>query len=148
MLRFLGSLLLLISFVIPTFASDIAGTIKSSKGEASIVRDADRLPASVGASVLVSDAIETGEDGTVGITLKDNTRLTAGPNSELDINKFTFNTSTYKGSIDASLKRGTLGVISGKVAKASPGQVRFSTPTVTLGVRGTRFIMEAGQGED
>jgi hypothetical protein len=35
-------------------------------------------------------------------------------------------------------------VISGKLAKANPDAVRFSTPTTTLGVRGTAFIIEVG----
>ena len=38
-------------------------------------------------------------------------------------------------------------MISGKVAKANPDAVRFNTGTVTLGVRGTEFIIEAGEEE-
>ena len=43
------------------------------------------------------------------------------------------------------MRRGSLGVISGKIAKASPEQVSFNTPSVSLGVRGTEFILEAGE---
>jgi hypothetical protein len=50
--------------------------------------------------------------------------------------------------MDTSLKRGTLSVVSGKIAKQSPESVRFSTPTTTLGVRGTEFVIEVAGTED
>jgi hypothetical protein len=134
----------LLALVSPVFAADEAGTIKTSRGDAHIVRDAQPLPASVGSPILVSDSVITGADGAVGITLKDNTRLTAGPDTRLELNKFHFDTTSHEGVIDSTVQRGSLSVISGKVAKASPDGVRFHTPTVTLGVRGTEFIIETG----
>jgi hypothetical protein len=119
--------------------------IKTSKGVAGIERGGQKLPASVGVTVEQRDRIVTGADGAVGITLRDNTMLSAGPNSVLDLNKFAFDTTTHAGTLDASVKKGSLSVISGKLAKANPGAVSFSTPNLTLGVRGTEFIIEAGQ---
>jgi hypothetical protein len=86
----------------------------------------------------------TGPESFVGITLRDNTQLSAGANTILDLNKFAFDTTTQDGVLEASIKRGSLAVISGKLAKANPDAVRFSTPTTTLGVRGTAFIIEVG----
>ena len=141
-------ILLLVMAAGSAWATGEAGTIKTVKGSASIERAGQKLPASVGAPVQVADRIVTGADGAVGITLRDNTMLSAGPNATLDLNKFAFDTTTHAGTLDASLKRGSLAVISGKIAKASPESVSFSTPTLTLGVRGTEFILEAGtQGE-
>lgn len=122
-----------------------AGMIKTSKGSATIERAGQKLPATVGTGIEARDRVVTGADGAVGITLRDNTLLSAGPNSVLDLNKFAFDTTTHAGALDASVKKGTLSVISGKLAKANPQAVVFSTPTATLGVRGTEFIIEAGQ---
>lgn len=127
-------------------ASDQAGTVKTSRGVAAIERAGQKLPAAIGSPVLVSDRIVTGQNGAVGITLRDNTLLTAGPNSVLELNRFAFDSTTHAGALDASVKRGTLAVVSGKIAKASPENVRFNTPSVSLGVRGTEFIIEAGTG--
>lgn len=127
------------------WAAGEAGTVKTLKGSATIERGTQKQPVAVGASVMAADRIVTGADGMVGITLRDNTLLTAGPNSTLELNKFVFDSTTHAGTVDASVKRGTLAVISGKVAKTSPDNVRFSTPAMTLGVRGTEFIIEAGQ---
>lgn len=125
-----------------------AGIVKTSRGVANIERNGQRLPASVGAAVEARDRIVTGADGAVGVTLRDNTMLSAGPNSVLDLNRFAFNSTTHEGTIDASVKRGTLAVISGKIAKANPDAVHFFTPSITVGVRGTEFVIEAGQGSE
>lgn len=122
-----------------------AGTVKVSQGTATLERQGQTQPLRVGSEIWVSDKIMTGADGSVGITLRDNTLLSAGPNSVLQMNKFVYNSSTETGVIDASVRRGTVSVISGKIAKASPDSVSFSTPSMTLGVRGTHFIMDAGQ---
>ncbi len=135
----------LLALATPALAQTEAGVIKTSRGTAHISRGAQTLPAEVGATLLVNDSVVTGTDSAVGITLKDNTRLTAGPNTTLDMNKFSFNSTTNTGTVDASVKRGSLAVISGKIAKGSPEGVRFKTPTVTLGVRGTEFIIEVGE---
>ncbi len=127
------------------WAADVAGTVKVSKGQVMVERDQQKLPASVGTPIYSSDRVMTGPDGSVGITLRDNTLLSAGPNSTVDLDKFSFNSTTHVGAIDAKVRRGTLSVISGKIAKASPEAVRFSAPGMTLGVRGTRFVIDAGQ---
>lgn len=126
-------------------AAEDAGVVKRSKGSVVVERGGQKLDAPVGTRILASDRIVTGADSSVGITLRDNTMLSAGPNSTVDLNKFAFNTATHAGAIDASVKRGTLSVISGKIAKATPDAVSFSAPGMTLGVRGTSFVIDAGQ---
>jgi len=125
-------------------AADVAGRIKSVKGAVSIVRAGQTRAAEAGMAVEVADRVVTGGDGSVGISMRDNTLLSAGPNSTLDLDKFAFDTTTHDGALDVSLKRGKLAVISGKIAKANPDAVRVATPSVTLGVRGTEFIVETG----
>lgn len=150
MIRPLATLALITAALLQAgaLAADTAGTIKTSRGEAEIIRNGSSQPATVGAALQVSDSIVTGADGVVGMTLRDNTRLTAGPNTTMDLNTFRFDRTTHAGEMDASVKRGSLSVISGKIAKASPDGVQFRTPTVTLGVRGTEFIIDAGTGAE
>jgi hypothetical protein len=125
-------------------AADAAGVVKTLKGTVQIERAAGSAGAAVGSEVYGSDRIVTGPQSSVGITLRDSTQLSAGSNTTLELNKFAFNTTTHDGVLDATVKRGSLAVISGKLAKANPDAVRFSTPTTTLGVRGTEFIIEVG----
>ncbi len=125
-------------------AADAAGVVKTVKGVVQIERAGSSSGAAIGSEVYGSDRIVTGAASSVGITLRDNTQLSAGANTIVELNKFAFNTTTHDGVLDATVKRGSLSVISGKLAKANPDAVRFSTPTTTLGVRGTAFIIDVG----
>ena len=145
LLLLLGAALLI---VIPAMAAEQAGLIKVAKGTVNIERGGQKSVAAAGAPVFVGDRISTGHDGSVGITLNDDTLLSAGPKSMLTLDRFAFNSTTHAGSLDASLKRGSLAVISGKIAKQSPKTVRFRTPSTILGVRGTEFVIDAQSEED
>jgi hypothetical protein len=125
-------------------AADAAGVVKTLKGTVHIERAGGVSNVAIGSEVYSSDRVVTGPESSIGITLRDNTLLSEGANSILDLNKFAFNTTTYDGTLDATIKRGSLAVIDGKLAKANPDNVRYSTPTTTLGVRGTEFIIEVG----
>lgn len=127
------------------FAADAAGMVKTLKGTATVERGDSRLPVAVGTVIYPKDRIITGPQSSVGLTLKDNTQLALGANGQMDLNKFSFNTTSHVGQLDSTVKRGSLSVISGKVARANPNAVQFNTGTVTLGVRGTEFIIEAGE---
>lgn len=142
----LSSLLLFIVFT--SWAAEEAGLIKNTKGTVGIERNGLKLTASAGIAVFEGDKVVTGEDGFIGITLRDNTLFSIGPKSTLIINRFAFNPSTHAGVLDASVKRGILSVVSGKLAKSSPGAVKFHTPAAILGVRGTEFVIDAGSGKE
>ena len=129
---------------VPSLA-DTVGQVKVSTGAVSIERAGQRLPAPVGTNIDAADSIMTGADGTAGITFIDNSRLSVGPNSTLAINRFKFDQTTHEGAFDSTLKRGTLSVISGKLAKRSPDAMTVSTPSTILGVRGTEFVVRAGE---
>jgi hypothetical protein len=126
------------------WAADDAGVVKTLKGAVHIERAGGVSSVAIGSEVYSSDRIVTGPESSIGITLRDNTLLSEGANSILELNKFAFNTTTYDGALDATIKRGSLAVIDGKLAKANPDNVRYNTPTTTLGVRGTEFIIEVG----
>ena len=127
------------SLVAAPLSADPVGQVKVSSGAVFIERTGQRVAAPVGTKVEAADSIVTGADGAAGITFIDNSRLSVGPNSTLAISRFTFNPTTHEGNFDSSLKRGTLSVISGKLAKRSPDAMTVSTPSTILGVRGTEF---------
>ena len=123
------------------FAGD-AGQLKSVKGSAHVERDGNRMPATVGMTVLESDTLVTGADGSMGVTMADNALLSVGPNSVLAIEKYAFNSTTHAGAFDASLQKGTLAVVSGKMVKQSADAMRVRTPVSVMAVRGTEFVVK------
>ena len=127
-----------------TFAAEI-GRIKVAKGGVTIEREGNVVPATVGTRVQTSDRIRTAGDGSVGITLDDDSLLSAGPNSILSLDRYAFDPTTNQGRFDAALNKGTLAVISGRIAKQSPDAMTVRTPAIILGVRGTTFAVSANE---
>ena len=143
-------IVMLVVFVISTSelqAATSAGTIKSLHGEVSIKRDDSLLKPSIGMAIVTADELITGAESSVGVVMLDNTVLTAGENSVLNLESFSYNRKSRRGSMRANVKRGSLSAISGHLAKTSPDDVRFKTATMTLGVRGTEFVIDVQDGE-
>ncbi len=129
----------------PAAASDV-GQVKVVSGAVHIERDGQRLAAQPGTGVRQSDVLVTGADGSVGVTFSDNSLLSAGPGSVLAIERYAFNPTTHAGKFDASLRRGSLAVISGKMVKQSPDAMHVRTPASVMGVRGTEFVVRVDGG--
>ena len=91
-------------------AADI-GQIKTSKGQVSVERAGQVLPGEVGTRLEVADVLKTGADGTVGITMRDNSLLSAGPNSILALQHFEFDATTSQGRFDRSEHVGHLDTV-------------------------------------
>jgi hypothetical protein len=131
-----------VAFAFCASAQEI-GQIKTARGEVTIVRQDRTLPGTIGARLQTSDTVRTGADGSVGITMADDSLLSAGPNSVLSLDRFSFDPTTNRGRLDASLSKGTLAVISGRIAKQSPEAMTVRTQSAILGVRGTEFVVRA-----
>ncbi len=137
-----SALVLALAVALPA-AADI-GQIKTRKGQASVERQGQLLPAEVGMKLEAADTLKTGADGAVGVTMRDNSLLSMGPNSILSLQRFEFDAATNQGRFDAQLQRGTLAVVSGRIAKQSPQAMTVRTPSAQLGVRGTDFVVSTG----
>jgi hypothetical protein len=129
----------LVLLAAPAFAQQPspAGRIKVVSGSAFIVRSGGTLPAQVGQSVYETDSIRTGENGRIGVTLDDDTRLSLGPSSEVRLNSFRY--APAQGSIGLALSflRGIAVYVSGQIARLAPDSIRLETPSAIVGVRGT-----------
>jgi len=125
-------------------AQDVAH-IKVVKGTVTVERAGRPVPATVGMRLQEHDVVVTGQDGSVGITFQDDSLVSAGPRTAVAIDRFTFNPTTHAGQFETTLRRGTLAVVSGKIAKQSSEAMRVKTPSAVLGVRGTEFLVRAGQ---
>lgn len=135
--------LCLLGWPLAPMAQEAAATLKSVRGEAQIERAGQRRAARAGDALQASDRLLTGADGYAAISFRDQSSLAVGPRSDVDLSKYSFNPTTHQGEQQVRLRSGSLASISGKIAKASPDAVQFNAGTVTLGVRGTRFVIEA-----
>jgi hypothetical protein len=116
--------------------------VKTVMGQVAIIRVGKRLPVNIGDPLFEKDVVETGPDGGVGITFVDNTVFSTGPNSQLALDEFQFDSNNFRGSMLADMRQGTLAVISGDITRSLPGAMKIKTPTAVLGVRGTTFAVQ------
>jgi hypothetical protein len=122
--------------------SPAAGRVKVVVGTASIVREGQATPAVVGALVQEADVLRTGGDGQLAIMLKDESRLSMGPNSEVTVATFIYAPSEGRMGLVLRMARGLFSYVSGRIAKLMPEAVRLETPTSIVGVRGTHALVK------
>lgn len=99
-----------------------------------------------GQEIFLGDRIVTGPGGGLQILLLDGTTFSVGPNSSMVIDEFVYNPATGTGRLTASVARGTLRVISGRLARQDQEAVRVRLPNATVGVRGTMALFACGPG--
>jgi len=116
--------------------------VKTVSGQVSIQRGGASVPVKVGDPLYEKDTIDTGADGSIGVTFIDNTVMATGPNSEVALEQYRFDSNNFNGSMLTDMRKGTLDVVSGDIAKSSPGAMKVKTPAAILGVRGTHFAVE------
>jgi hypothetical protein len=120
-----------------------AGRIDRLAGTAVILRAGAEVPIKAGDTVLETDILRTGPDGRIGVTLKDDTRLSLGPASEVRLEKFLYSPSEGKIGLALRVVRGLVAYVSGRIAKLAPDAVRLETPAAIVGVRGTTLVIQA-----
>jgi hypothetical protein len=116
--------------------------IKQSSGAATVERGAQQLKASPGLVLRPGDSLVTGKDGRISVTFIDNTRFAVGPKSKVSLNEFQYDRTRQSGSFVTQVDRGSLAIVSGKIAKSKRDAMKVRTPNTLLGVRGTKFIVE------
>lgn len=89
----------------------------------------------VGDLVYLSDIVQTGQNGRVGINFIDGTSFNLSSNSRMVMNEFVYDPNGTSNSTLLSLTKGTFTFIAGRVAKT--GDMKIDTPVATMGIRGT-----------
>lgn len=122
---------------------DHVALFKNVTGSMKIVRASGVVEAAPGVYLYASDKVVSGVESTAGITFKDGTLVTVGPSTEIHIRDYVFAPKEAKYRFDLYLAKGSAIYSSGKIGKVAPDAVKVDTPTATVGVRGTRFIVNA-----
>ena len=118
------------------------GQIKTLEGEVFVIQNGTQSPARPGDKLHQADIVETGDNGSAGITFIDNSRFAVGPNTRIELSQFRFNPTTHEGEFVTDMPRGTLTVISGDIAKRTPEAMKIKTPSTILGFRGTKTAIK------
>ena len=118
-----------------------AAQIQLVIGDATVwERNGSQRPAQKGVQLYPGDAVVTAASSNVQIRMTDDTLLWVHPNSRLKIDQYTYDKKgDGKDNIALQLVQGAARTATGLIAKANKKNVILSTPTATIGIRGTDF---------
>ncbi len=119
---------------------NVTGSMRIVRTDAGADRAIDAVP---GATLTTTDRVVSGPGASAGIVFKDGTLVTVGPSTEIQIRDYAFEPKDSKYAFGLYLAKGQAIYSSGKIGKLSPESVKVESPTATVGVRGTRFIIKA-----
>ncbi len=127
-------------------AADSVGSVSSVKAPATVTRSGNPnpQPLKVGDDIFEADTLETGIGGALGVTFDDETTFTLQANASIKVDDFVYQKSGGANKAVVSVVRGTTAFFASQVAKT--GDMKITTPTATLGIRGTSGVIVVPDG--
>jgi hypothetical protein len=117
------------------------GSVVDLSGTAVIKRGKETITVAKGTLVETNDKVET-KNGVVNIKFKDDTSVKVTENSSLIIDDFVYDPKNASGGkLSLKAASGTVRYVSGNIAHNNPNSVKINTPTASIAVRGTDFVM-------
>lgn len=133
-------ILAILLFSTPSLAAIDAGSVGSIKGSGVLERGNDVITGDTGVTVQMQDTAVTA-NGRMRIDFLDETRVDLTEHARLTIDEFVYDPANDIGSLSIKASLGGVRYASGQIAKRYRQNVKIKTPSATIGVRGTDFIM-------
>jgi len=117
--------------------------VKTITGTVEVKREKTTLSLKKGSILEKGDIIMSQSKSSIGITFDDGTRVSLGEKTIFVIKEFKVKPVEKEYDVDLDLKKGKAVFSSGKIGKLSPKSVKFRIPQGIIGIRGTKFAVEA-----
>lgn len=117
-----------------------AGKVVEQSQPAQIQREDVKILTGVDTPVKMYDEIET-LNGTVNILFEDDTKVSLSKYSKLVVDEYVYDSNKKVGRVSLKGRLGTLRYTSGKIARNNRKNVKITSPTASVSVRGTDFTM-------
>jgi hypothetical protein len=127
--------------------SEPIGYVKTVKGSAWVTTSGQRVQAQPGTAVQMGSQLKTASGASMGVTFKDDTVMSFGPDTELTVDEYLYSPAKGQLKLATRLDKGTLTYVSGVIAKLKPDAVSVKTPSGIIGVRGTSFMVKVDEVE-
>jgi hypothetical protein len=134
---------LLLGSFLRAVAADAAGLVVAVRGEVTVTRaDGQTVPLALQDAVFQHDTLKTGARGRVQVCFTDETILSLGRNTQIQITECAFNRSEGQGALSLNVNEGVFRIVGGAIMKIAPANFKADTPTATIGIRGSSFAAE------
>ena len=128
----------------PAPAVEPVGTVATLTGSATVTRNNISTPLNLKDDIFQDDVLQTSANSTLGVTFNEATTFNLTANAQITVDSFVFEEGGQQNGALFDITRGTVAFVAATVAKT--GDMRISTPTATLGIRGTTGLVEVPQG--
>lgn len=118
------------------------GYVKTVTGDAWITTMGQRVKAELGTAVMIGSQIKTEPGASLGVTFRDNTVMSFGPDTEMNVDEYIYAPAQGQLKLVTQMVKGSLNYVSGLIAKLKPEAVAIKTPSGIIGVRGTQFLLQ------
>ena len=112
-----------------------------------MIRNQNTLPLKLKDDIYLNDKLVTFTGSTLGVTFNDETTFNLNANASITVDNYVYEEGGQQNSALFDFARGTAAFVASSVAKT--GNMKITTPTATLGIRGTSGLVEvdgAGAG--
>ena len=122
-------------------AAQPVGQVATLQGIATVTRG-NAAPSAVKVSdgVYKNDVLQTGGNGALSVTFDDETTLSLSANARIVVNDYVYEEGAKGNKAAFNIARGTVAFVASLVAKT--GNMTITTPTATLGIRGTTGVVD------
>jgi hypothetical protein len=120
------------------------GNVATLTGKASVKRNDKSIPLALKDDIYLNDVVQTSANSSLGITFSDGTTFNLKANAEITIDNFVYEEGGKKNAGVFDVTKGTVAFVAAQVAKT--GDMQITTPTATLGIRGTTGLVEVPAG--
>lgn len=131
-----------LAFAQTTAASAAVGIAKIVTGDVRVSGTQGERALKSGDAVFENTRLIAGKQSSASVVLRDGTALVLSENSQFNIQKFTFDATTQDGGMLINLLQGSMRMLTGLIAKINPDAIQVKTKTLSVGIRGTDFIVD------
>ena len=128
----------------PAPADEPIGNVATLTGIATVIRNKDSIALKLQDDIYLNDALLTSANSTLGVTFNDATTFNLTANARIVVDSFVYEEGGQQNGALFDIVKGTVAFAAAAVAKT--GDMRISTPTATLGIRGTTGLVEVPEG--
>src|SRR5438128_7703828 len=120
------------------------GNVANATGSASLIRNDKTTPLKVKDDIYLNDVVQTAANSALGITFIDATTFNLKASTKITIDTYVYEDGGKNNAGIFDVAKGTAAFVAASVAKT--GDMKITTPTATLGIRGTTGLVEVPEG--
>jgi hypothetical protein len=125
-------------------ADEPIGNVATLTGSATVTRNNAATPLQLQDDIFQGDVLQTQANSALGVTFTDATTFNLTANATITVDSFVYEDGGKQNGALFDVARGTVAFVAAAVAHT--GDMRISTPSATLGIRGTTGLIEVPQG--